>query len=277
MRFGKKYAKLYNLDSLKILGSVGEPINYEAWKWMYEEIGKSRTPIMDTWWQTETGMHMIAPMPVADLKPGSATKPLSGVHIDIVDEEGNEVEQGKKGYLAITKPWPAMFRTLYNDEERFENVYWKFFPNGYYKTGDMARMDKDGYVWIEGRSDDVLKISGHRIGAVEVESAFNSHPAVNETAVIGKEDPVKGQVIKAFLILNKGYDLNMPYKEGYTNTLREELKRHVRHSLGPVAVLGEMVDVDSLPKTKSGKIMRRILKAKEDGEDIGDTSTLDDL
>ncbi|RBQ24515.1 Acetyl-coenzyme A synthetase [Candidatus Methanobinarius endosymbioticus] len=277
MRFGKKYAKSYNLDSLKVLGSVGEPINYEAWKWMYEEIGKNRTPIMDTWWQTETGMHMIAPMPVADLKPGSATKPLPGVHIAIVDEEGVEVENREKGYLAITQPWPAMFRTLYNDEQRFEDVYWKFFPTGYYKTGDMARMDEDGYVWIEGRSDDVLKIAGHRIGSVEVESAFNSHPAVNETAVIGKEDPVKGQLIKAFLILNEGYNLSMPYKEGYTSTLREELKRHVRHSLGPVAVLGEMVAVDSLPKTKSGKIMRRILKAKEDGENIGDTSTLDDL
>ncbi|MBZ9571542.1 acetate--CoA ligase [Methanobrevibacter sp. TMH8] len=277
MRFGKKYAKLYNLDSLKILGSVGEPINYEAWKWMYEEIGKSRTPIMDTWWQTETGMHMIAPMPIADLKPGSATKPLPGVHVAIVDEEGKKIENGKKGYLAITKPWPAMFRTLYEDEERFEDVYWKFFPECMYKTGDMARMDEDGYIWIEGRSDDVLKIAGHRIGAVEVESAFNSHPSVNETAVIGKEDPVKGQLIKAFLILNKGYDLDMPFKEGYKSTLREELKRHVRHALGPVAVLGEMVPVDSLPKTKSGKIMRRILKAKEDGEDLGDTSTLDDL
>ncbi len=262
---------------MKILGSVGEPINYEAWKWMYEEIGKCRTPIMDTWWQTETGMHMIAPMPVADLKPGSATRPLPGVTVAVVDEEGNEVENGKKGYLAITKPWPSMFRTLYDDEERFEEVYWNFFPEGFYKTGDMARIDKDGYVWIEGRSDDVLKIAGHRIGAVEVESAFNSHPSVNETAVIGREDPVKGQLIKAFLILNEGYDLDLPFKEGDNAMLREELKRHVRHALGPVAVLGEMVSVDSLPKTKSGKIMRRILKAKEDGEDLGDTSTLDDL
>lgn len=277
MRFGKKYTKLYNLDSLKILGSVGEPINYEAWKWMYEEIGKCRTPIMDTWWQTETGMHMIAPMPVADLKPGSATKPLPGVNISIVDEDGVEVKKGKKGYLVITKPWPSMFRSLYNDEERFEEVYWNHFPDGFYKTGDMARMDEDGYIWIEGRSDDVLKIAGHRVGAVEVESAFNSHPSVNETAVIGKEDPVKGQLIKAFLILNNGYDLDLPFKDGSNTMLREELKRHVRHSLGPVAVLGEMVSVDSLPKTKSGKIMRRILKAKEAGEDLGDTSTLDDL
>ena len=277
MRYGEKYIKAYNLDSLEVLGSVGEPINFEAWKWFYEEIGNSKAPIMDTWWQTETGMHMISPMPVADLKPCSATKPLPGVNIAIVDEEGHDVGVGKRGYLAITKPWPAMFRTLFEDEERYEEVYWNFFSNGLYKTGDMARIDEEGYVWIEGRSDDVLKISGHRIGAVEVESAFNSHEAVNETAVIGKEDPVKGQIIKAFLILNEGLDLEKPYKEGDEFPLRDELKRHVRHTLGPVAVIGEMASVQSLPKTKSGKIMRRILKAKEEGEDLGDTSTLDDI
>ncbi|KZX15400.1 acetate--CoA ligase [Methanobrevibacter filiformis] len=275
MRFGKKYSKLYNLDSLKILGSVGEAINFEAWKWMYEEIGKGKTPIMDTWWQTETGMHMISPIPIADLKPGSATKPLPGVQIAIVDEEGKELPPNKKGYLAITKPWPAMFRGLHNDDERFINVYWEEFPGGIYRAGDMAEIDEDGYIWIQGRSDDVLKIAGHRIGATEVESAFNSHPAVNETAVIGKEDPVKGQLIKAFLILNEGYNLDMPFKEGNRFLLREELKRHVRHALGPVAVLGEMVQVDKLPKTKSGKIMRRVLKAQEEGEDLGDISTLE--
>jgi acetyl-CoA synthetase len=277
MRFGEKYVESYNLDSLEVLGSVGEPINYEAWAWMHEVIGKGKTPIMDTWWQTETGMHMIAPLPVADLKPGSATKPLPGVQIAIVDEDGNKVENGKKGYLAIEKPWPAMFRGLFNDDERFKSVYWESFPGHLYKTGDMAKMDDDGYVWIQGRSDDVLKVSGHRIGAVEVEEAFNSHPSVNETAVIGKEDPVKGQIIKAFLILNKGYELYKPYKEDHEPALINELKLHVRHSLGPVAVIGEIVSVDSLPKTKSGKIMRRILKAQEEGEDLGDTSTLDDL
>ncbi|MCL2687562.1 MAG: acetate--CoA ligase [Methanobrevibacter sp.] len=276
MRYGDEYPNSYNLNSLKVLGSVGEPINFEAWKWFYEEIGNSKAPIMDTWWQTETGMHMISPIPVADLKPCSATKPLPGVHVAIVDEEGIEVETGKKGYLAITNPWPAMFRTLYNDEERYKEVYWNFFSNLLYKTGDMARIDEEGYVWIEGRSDDVLKISGHRMGAVEVERAFNSHPAVNETAVIGKEDEVKGQVIKAFLILNEGHELDMSYGEGDV-TLKDALKMHVRHDLGPIAVLGEIVSVDSLPKTKSGKIMRRILKAQEDGEDLGDTSTLDDL
>ena len=277
MRYGDEFVEPYNLDSLKVLGSVGEPINYEAWKWMYEKLGNEKAPIMDTWWQTETGMHMIAPLPVADLKPGSATKPLPGVHVAVVDEEGDPVGTGKRGYLTIAKPWPSMLRGLFNDDERYKEVYWSSFSNDLFKTGDMAKIDEDGYVWIQGRSDDVLKISGHRIGAVEVEEAFNSHPAVNETAVIGKEDPVKGQIIKAFLILNKGYDLDKPYKEGDEHPLLNTLKLHVRHTLGPVAVLGETVSVDSLPKTKSGKIMRRILKAQEEGEDLGDTSTLDDL
>ncbi|MCL2116660.1 MAG: acetate--CoA ligase [Methanobrevibacter sp.] len=276
MRYGDEYIGNYNLDSIKVLGSVGEPINYEAWKWMYDKIGNGKAPIMDTWWQTETGMHMISPFPVGDLKPGSATKPLPGVHVAIVDEEGDPVGVGKRGYLTISNPWPSMLRGLFNDDERYKEEYWNTFP-GLFKTGDMAKIDDDGYVWIQGRSDDVLKISGHRIGAVEVEEAFNSHPAVNETAVIGKEDPVKGQIIKSFLILNEGYDLEKPYQEGDEFPLLNTLKLHVRHTLGPVAVLGETVSVESLPKTKSGKIMRRILKAQEEGEDLGDTSTLDDL
>lgn len=276
MRFGKRCASVYDLSSLKVLGSVGEPINYEAWKWFYEEIGGSKAPIMDTWWQTETGMFMVAPVPISPLKPGSATKPLPGVHIAIVDGKGNELPKGKKGYLAITKPWPAMFRGLYKDDKRFVDVYWKECPNGYYRAGDMATMDEDGYIWIQGRSDDVLKIAGHRVGSSEVESAFTSHPSVNEAAVIGKEDPVKGQLIKAFLILNKDYSLDLPFKEGDLNTLRQELIRHVRYHLGPVAVLGEIVEVDKLPKTRSGKIMRRILRAQEEGKDLGDISTLED-
>ena len=276
MRYGDEYIGSYDLNSIKVLGSVGEPINYEAWKWMYDKIGNGKAPIMDTWWQTETGMHMISPLPISDLKPGSATKPLPGVHVTVVDEEGDPVGTGKRGYLTISKPWPSMLRGLFNDDERYLQEYWSTFPD-LFKTGDMAKIDEDGYVWIQGRSDDVLKISGHRIGAVEVEEAFNSHPAVNETAVIGKEDPVKGQIIKSFLILNKGYDLEKPYKEGDEFPLLNTLKLHVRHTLGPVAVLGETVSVESLPKTKSGKIMRRILKAQEEGEDLGDTSTLDDL
>ncbi|HSO25558.1 MAG TPA: acetate--CoA ligase [Methanobacteriaceae archaeon] len=268
MRYGSKYPNLYNLSSLKILGSVGEPINPEAWMWFYKNVGKEKIPIMDTWWQTETGMHMISPLPVSPLKPGTATLPLPGIDADVVDEKGNSVPLGKGGYLVIKKPWPAMFRTLYQDEERFINVYWKDIPGGVYRAGDMARKDEDGYIWIQGRSDDVLKIAGHRVGSSEVESAFVSHPAVAESAVIGKSDPIKGQVIKAFLILKEGYKLN--------TILIEDLKKHIRYELGPVAVIGDIEQVDALPKTRSGKIMRRILRAKEMGEDLGDTSTLEE-
>jgi acetyl-CoA synthetase len=267
MRYGNKYPNIHNLSSLKILGTVGEPINPEAWMWYYKNVGKEKCPIMDTWWQTETGMHLISPLPVTPLKPGSATRAFPGVEADVVDEEGNPVPLGKGGFLVIKTPWPAMFRNLYKDEERFINAYWKDIP-GVYKAGDMARKDEDGYFWIQGRSDDVLKIAGHRIGTAEVESAFVSHPAVAEAAVIGKDDPIKGQVIKAFLILKEGYSLN--------TDLIEDLKRHVRHELGPVAVLGEIEEVQSLPKTRSGKIMRRVLRARELGEDVGDTSTLEE-
>ncbi|MBI5459849.1 acetate--CoA ligase [Methanobacterium sp.] len=268
MRFGTRYTNLYNLDSLRILGTVGEPINPEAWMWYYQNVGKENCPIMDTWWQTETGMHLISPLPVAPLKPGSATRPFPGIDADVVDEEGNPVPMGKGGYLVIKKPWPAMFRTLYKDEERFKDVYWKEYPGCIYKAGDMVRKDEDGYFWIQGRSDDVLKIAGHRIGSAEVESAFVGHPAVAEAAVIGKSDPIKGEVIKAFIILREGYELK--------TQLIEDLKKHVRYELGPVAVLGEIVQVDKLPKTRSGKIMRRILRAQEMGEDLGDISTLEE-
>ncbi|ADL58260.1 acetyl-coenzyme A synthetase [Methanothermobacter marburgensis str. Marburg] len=268
MRFGEKHPKRYNLESLKILGTVGEPINPEAWMWYYRHIGREKCPIIDTWWQTETGMHLIAPLPVTPLKPGSVTKPLPGIEADVVDEKGNPVPLGKGGFLVIKKPWPAMFRTLFNDEERYLNVYWKQIPGGVYTAGDMARKDEDGYFWIQGRSDDVLNIAGHRIGTAEVESVFVAHPAVAEAAVIGRADPIKGEVIKAFLILKKGHNLN--------TALIEELKRHLRHELGPVAVIGEMVQVDKLPKTRSGKIMRRILRAREEGKDLGDTSTLEE-
>jgi acetyl-CoA synthetase len=267
MRFGNRYPKIYNTSSLRILGTVGEPINPEAWMWFYKNIGKEKIPIMDTWWQTETGMHLISPLPTTPLKPGSATKAVPGVEADVVDEKGNPVSLGKGGFLVIKTPWPAMFRTLYHDEERFINSYWKDYP-GYYNAGDIARKDEDGYFWIQGRSDDVLKIAGHRIGTSEVESAFVSHPAVAEAAVIGKSDPVKGQVIKAFLVLREGYELK--------TKLIEDLKRHVRYELGPVVVLGELDQVKSLPKTRSGKIMRRILRAREEGEELGDTSTLEE-
>ncbi len=268
MRYGNKYPQLYDLSSLKILGSVGEPINPEAWMWFYKNVGKEKIPIMDTWWQTETGMHMIAPLPVSPLKPGSPTRALPGIEMDVVDEKGQRVPPGKGGYLVIKKPWPAMLRTLYKEEERYEDTYWKQIPGGVYMAGDMARIDEDGYIWIQGRSDDVLKIAGHRIGTSEVESAFVSHPLVVEAAVIGKSDPIKGQVIKSFLILKEGHKLN--------TALIEDLQKHVRYEMGPVAVLGEMVQVNKLPKTRSGKIMRRILRAQEEGKDLGDTSTLED-
>ena len=267
MRFGSSYTRDYDLSSLKVLGTVGEPINPEAWMWFYKNVGKEKAPIMDTWWQTETGMHLIAPLPAAPLKPGSVTRPFPGIDADVVDEDGNPVPVGKGGYLVIKNPWPAMFRTLYEDEQRYLDVYWNQIP-GVYKAGDMARKDENGYFWIQGRLDDVLKIAGHRIGTAEVESAFVSHPAVAEAAVIGKSDPIKGQVIKAFLILKENYVLK--------TKLIGDLKQHVRYELGPVAVLGEIVQVESLPKTRSGKIMRRVLKAKEAGEDIGDTSTLEE-
>ena len=267
MRFGNRYPKIHDTSSLKILGTVGEPINPEAWMWLYKNIGKEKIPIMDTWWQTETGMHLISPLPTTPLKPGSATKPIPGVEADVVDEQGNPVPLGKGGFLVIKTPWPAMFRGLYHDEERFINTYWKNYP-GYYDAADMARKDEDGYFWLLGRSDDVLKIAGHRVGTSEVESAFVSHPAVAEAAVIGKSDPVKSEVIKAFLILRGGYQLK--------TELIEDLKRHVGYELGPVAVIGELVQVDSLPKTRSGKIMRRVLRARELGEEEGDTSTLEE-
>jgi len=232
MRFGNRYPKIHDTSSLKILGTVGEPINPEAWMWLYKNIGKEKIPIMDTWWQTETGMHLISPLPTTPLKPGSATKPIPGVEADVVDEKGNPVPLGKGGFLVIKTPWPAMFRGLYHDDERFINTYWKDYP-GYYNAADMARKDEDGYFWLLGRSDDVLKIAGHRVGTSEVESAFVSHPAVAEAAVIGKSDPVKGEVIKAFLILRGGYELK--------TELIEDLKRHVRYELGPVAVIGELI------------------------------------
>ncbi len=266
MRFGDKWPKKYDLSSLKILGTVGEPINPEAWIWYFKNVGNERCPIMDTWWQTETGTFLISPLPVAPLKPGSATKPLPGIQADVVDKDGKHVPPGKGGLLIIKTPWPAMLRTLYKDPERYIRTYWKVVPGDVYCAGDMARIDEDGYFWIQGRADDVLKIAGHRIGTSEVESAFVIHRAISEAAVIGKPDPVKGEVIKAFLILKEGYSENAQ--------LVDELKKVVRHELGPVAVIGEITFVKTLPKTRSGKIMRRVLKARELGIPEGDVTAL---
>ena len=266
MRFGDKFPAKYDLSSLRILGTVGEPINPEAWMWYHKNIGKEKLPIMDTWWQTETGSFMISPMPSAATKPGSATRPLPGIIAEVVDKEGNRVPVGTGGHLIIKTPWPAMLRTLYKNPERYKEAYWNVIPGGVYTAGDIAREDEDGYFWIQGRSDDVLQIAGHRIGTSEVESAFVSHDAVAEAAVIGKPDPVRYETIKGFLILKEGRKLNAD--------LMSELKAHVRHELGAVAVIGEIVQVTGLPKTRSGKIMRRVLRAREKGEYVGDTSTL---
>jgi acetyl-CoA synthetase len=269
MRFGSQYPKKHDLSTLRLLGSVGEPINPEAWVWFYTNVGRSECPIMDTWWQTETGSFMISPLPITLLKPGSATKPLPGIEADVVDDDGNPVPPGKGGLLVIKKPWPSMLRTLYKNPERYKKTYWEKFP-GMYLAGDVARKDEDGYFWIQGRSDDVLNIAGHRIGTAELESALVAHEAVAEAAVIGVPDKIKGEVAKAFVILNAGYEVTDPDK------LITELKSHVRSELGPVAVIKSIEFKDKLPKTRSGKIMRRILRAQELGKEIGDTSTLED-
>jgi acetyl-CoA synthetase len=265
MKYGSKWPAAHKMPSLRLLGSVGEPINPEAWKWYYKYIGKNRLPIMDTWWQTETGMNMITPLPVQPLKAGSATKPFPGIDADVVDKNGKKVPVGKGGYLVIRNQWPSMIRTIFNNPERYLKTYWKEIK-GVYFTGDVASKDKDGYFWIQGRTDDVLKVAGHRIGTAEVESAFVSHKAVVECGVIGLPDPVKGEVIKAFCILRDGFVGDQ--------TLNDELRVHVRKTLGPVAVIQDIAFVDKLPKTRSGKIMRRVLKAKELGLPLGDTSAL---
>ena len=270
MRFGDAWPNNCDLSTLKILGTVGEPINPEAWLWYHKNIGGGRCPVIDTWWQTETGSFMIAPLPVAPLKPGSVTKPLPGIIADVVDVKGKPVPLGKGGLLVIKTPWPAMLRTLYKNPERYIKTYWKVVPGDVYCPGDIARKDSDGYFWIQGRADDVLKIAGHRIGTSEVESAFVSHPAVSEAAVIGKPDPVKGEVIKAFLILKENY------QDQEDSGLAAKLKSHVRHEIGPIAVIGEIEFVKTLPKTRSGKIMRRVLRARELGIPEGDVSTLID-
>lgn len=266
MRYGEEWPRKYDLSSLRILGSVGEPINPEAWLW-FRKVTGDRCPIMDTWWQTETGMIMISPLPCVPLKPGSATKPFPGIVAEIVDKDGNKItEPNKGGYLVIKTPWPAMMRTIYKDPDRY-NSYWETIPNAYH-TGDMAKMDEDGYFWILGRADDVLKVSGYRLGTAEIESALVSHEAVAEAAVIGKPDPVKGEAIKAFVVLKEGYEPS--------DDLVKELKMHVREVMGPIAMPSEIEFRESLPKTRSGKIMRRLLKAQELGLPVGDTSTLED-
>jgi acetyl-CoA synthetase len=246
---------------------VGEPINPEAWRWYYRVIGKERCPIMDTWWQTETGTFMITPLPVVDLKPGSATRPFPGVEADIYNEAGQPVATGEEGYLVLKRPWPAMMRTIYKDPDRYVNQYWTKYP-GVYFTGDSARRDEDGYYWIIGRVDDVLKVSGYRLGTAEVESALVSHQAVSEAAAIGLPHDLKGNAIFTYVVLKQGFAPSIE--------LAEELRQHVGHEMGPIAKPDKVTFVDSLPKTRSGKIMRRVLKARAQGLPEGDVSTLED-
>ncbi len=269
MRLGDEWPKRHEMKSLRLLGSVGEPINPEAWMWYREQIGRNRCPIVDTWWQTETGMIMISPLPGATpTKPGSATRPLPGVAADIVTREGETVETGG-GYLVIRKPWPAMLRTIYNDPERYEQQYWSQLP-GIYFTGDGARRDEDGYFWIMGRIDDVINVSGHRLSTMEVESALVAHPKVAEAAVVGRPDEIKGQAIAAFVTLQGGHRAS--------DKLREELRQWVAKEIGSLAKPDDIRFSDALPKTRSGKIMRRLLRDLASGTEIqGDTTTLEDL
>jgi acetyl-CoA synthetase len=267
MKWGTSYVEKHDLSTLRLLGTVGEPINPEAWMWFHKYVGKEKTPIVDTWWQTETGCAMIAPLPgLTKTKPGSATKPLPGIIADVVDDDGQPVEKGG-GNLVIKYPWPSMLRTVWGDDERFRNTYFGKFP-GWYLPGDAAHKDEDGYIWILGRIDDVINVSGHRIGTMEVESALVSHPAVAEAAVIGRSDDVKGQAITAFVILKEGYEPS--------NAMTAELKETVAEQIGKLARPEEIYYTAELPKTRSAKIMRRLLRDIAEGRVLGDTTTLTD-
>ena len=270
MRFGNQYPESHDLSSLRLLGTVGEPINPEVCQWYYKIIGNERCPIVDTWWQTETGAAMISGVPGIELvpmKPGSATFPMPGIDAVIFDEEGKEVPPNIKGYLAIRKPWPGMLLTLWNDDEKYRQVYWSRFPNMYY-SGDYALIDDDGYLWLLGRADDVLKVAGHRIGTAELESAFVSHESVAEAAVGSKSHDIKGESIIAFLVLREGYTSN--------EELKNVIVDHMRNVVGPIATPEEIYFVNKLPKTRSGKIMRRLLRAVVNESPIGDITTMED-
>jgi acetyl-CoA synthetase len=270
MRFGESWPNRHNLSSLRLLGTVGEPINPEAWRWYHNVIGKGRCPIMDTWWMTETGGFMITPVPSVGLKPGSCTRPFPGIEADVVDEEGNSCEPGVEGKLVIKTPWPGMLRTIYGDPDRYVSQYWSAYKNKgwWYLAGDSARKDDDGYFWVIGRIDDVIKVSGYRLGTAEIESGLVSHPAVAESAVIGVPDQVRGNIIYAYCILRSGF-------QG-SDDLVDKLKEHIRASIGPIAIPAKIEFVASLPKTRSGKIMRRVLKARALGMPEGDVSTLEE-
>jgi acetyl-CoA synthetase len=270
IRWGEQYPAKHDLSSLRLLGTVGEPINPEAWMWYYKVIGKQKCPIVDTWWQTETGAIMISPLPGATpLAPGSATRPFPGIFPDIQTKDGKSVPAGEGGYLVIKKPFPSMLRTIWGDDERFKKQYWSEIPHVYF-TGDGARRDERGYFWIMGRVDDVINVSGHRLGTAEIESALVSHPAVAEAAVVGRPDEIKGQAIVAFVTLESS---RQPSKE-----LKEELRNHVAKEIGSLAKPDEIRFTEGLPKTRSGKIMRRLLRElAASGTVMGDMTTLEDF
>jgi acetyl-CoA synthetase len=274
MKWGHDIPEKYDLSSLRVLGSVGEPINPEAWMWYREHIGGNRCPIVDTWWQTETGAIMISPLPgVTAAKPGSAMRPLPGISAEIVNDEGKPVGPGGGGYLVLDKPWPSMLRGIWGDEERYRETYWsRFAEQGYYFAGDGAKYDDDGAIWLLGRVDDVMNVSGHRISTTEVESALVSHPTVAEAAVVGASDPTTGQGIVAFVILRG----NVAQDEAKGADAIKALRDHVSKEIGPIAKPRQIMVVDELPKTRSGKIMRRLLRDVAENRDVGDVTTLAD-
>jgi acetyl-CoA synthetase len=266
MRWGEEYPRRHDMSSLRLLGTVGEPINPEAWIWYQQHIGGGRCPVVDTWWQTETGMILISPLPgITTTKPGSATFPFPGIEADVVDDQGRSVPLGGGGYLVLKRPWPAMLRTLWGDDKRYIEVYWSRFP-GMYFTGDGCKRDEEGYYWLLGRVDDVLNVSAHRIGTMELESALVSHPSVAEAAVIGIPDEITGQAIAAFVTPKMGVAAD--------DALKQELREHVAKKIGPIARPKVIHFTSELPKTRSGKIMRRLLRDIAEGRILGDTTTL---
>jgi len=271
MKWGDSIPNSFDLSSLRLLGTVGEPINPEVWKWYFTTIGKGNCPVVDTWWQTETGGIMLSACAglggCIPMKPGSATFPVPGIDVAVVDEDGKEVTAGTKGLLVVRKPWPGMLLTLWNDDDKYSKTYWTKFEGQYY-PGDYALIDSEGYIWLLGRADDVLKVAGHRLGTMELESAFVSYPAIAEAAVTGKPDPTKGESIIAFLVLKSGF--------AQSDQLNQELVDHIKRSVGPIATPQEIYFVNRLPKTRSGKIMRRLLRSIASGQPIGDISTLED-
>jgi len=266
MKWGDEHVDGHDLSSLRVIGTVGEPINPEAWMWYHQHVGRERCPIVDTWWQTETGSIMITPLPgITATKPGSATKPFPGIAADVVDEEGNSVPLGGGGFLVITQPWPAMARTIYGDDQRFIDTYWSRFE-GVYFPGDGCKRDVDGYYWLLGRVDDIMLVSGHNISTTEVESALVSHPSVAEAAVVGRKDELTGQAIAAFVTLRS--------TASGDESLIDELRDHVADVIGPIAKPKSIVFTGDLPKTRSGKIMRRLLQDISEHRRLGDVTTL---